>query len=86
MKTTMILAAVSILFAAPAFAVDTIPQSKSPGPNFEQHKADIIKRIDGRIARNQEEKVCVQAAANHDAIKVCRDTFKAEVMEQRQKK
>lgn len=85
MKTATIAVAVSILFAVPVFAVDNAPQPKGPGPNFEQRKAEILKRIDGRIARNQEERACVQAAQNHNDIKACRDKFKAEFQEQRQK-
>jgi hypothetical protein len=85
MKTAMIAAAVSILFAAPAFAADNAPQPKGPGPNFEQRKAEILKRIDERIARNQEERACVQAAQNHNDIKACRDKFKSEFPGQRQK-
>lgn len=87
MKTAMIAVVVSILFTVPAFADDNAPQpkGKGPGPNFEQRKSDILKRIDERIARNQEEKTCVQAAKNHDDLKACRDKFKAEVQEQRQK-
>jgi hypothetical protein len=85
MKTAMIAAAVSILLAAPAFAADNAPQTKGPGPNFEQRKSEILKRIDERIARNQEEKACVQAAQNHNDIKACRDKFKSEFQEQRQK-
>jgi len=85
MKTVMIAMAVSILIAAPAFAADNAPQPKGPGPSFEQRKSDILKHIDERIARNQEEKTCVQAAKNHDDLKACRDKIRAEVMEQRQK-
>jgi hypothetical protein len=85
MKTAMIAVAVSILLAAPAFAADNAPQPKGPGPNFEQRKSEILKRIDERIARNQEEKACVQAAQNHNDIKACRDKFKSEFQEQRQK-
>jgi hypothetical protein len=85
MKKTLIAMAVSILFAAPAIAADNAPQAKGPDQNFEQRKADILKRIDERIARNQEEKACVEAAKNHDDLKACREKFKAEIMEQRQK-
>ncbi len=86
MKTAIIAAAVSILFAAPAVAADNAPAPKVPGPNFEQRKAEILKRIDERIARNQEEKACVQAATNHNDIKACRDKFKPKFQEQRQKR
>ena len=84
MKTAIMAVSVALLFAIPAFAIDAAPQPKGTGPNFEQQKTDIIKRIDGRIARNQEEKSCVLAAKNHDDIKACRDKFKAEIQEQRQ--
>jgi len=85
MKTVLIAMAVSILIAAPAFAADNVPQPKGPGPSFEQRKSDILKRIDERIARNQEEKSCVQAAKTHDDINACREKFKAEVLQQRPK-
>jgi hypothetical protein len=86
MKNRLILTAFTMLLAVPAFAADNSSQPKGPGPNFEQHRAEILKRIDGRIARNQEEKSCVQAAKNHDDIKACRDKFKEELKEQRQKR
>jgi hypothetical protein len=86
MKTRILSAAIAVFFAVPAFAVDSTTQPKPPGPNFEKHKSEIISRIDARIARNQEEKACVQSAQNHNAIKACRDKFKAEAKEQQQKK
>jgi hypothetical protein len=86
MKTKIISVFIAMFFAVPAFAVDSPPQPKGPGPNFEQHRSDILKRIDARIARNQEEKACVQSAKNHDDIKACRDKFKEEIKEQRQRK
>ena len=86
MKKVIMSTVVAMLFALPAFAVDSAPQPKAPGPNFEKNKGEIIGRIDARIARNQEEKTCVQAAQNHADIKACRDKFKAEAKEQRQKK
>lgn len=84
MKTAIILASGVLLFAVSSFAIEDAPPPKGPGPNFEQHKADIIKRIDGRIARNQEEKSCIQAARNLEDVKACRDKFRAEIQEQRQ--
>jgi hypothetical protein len=85
MKTSMIAVAVSILFAAPAFSANNAPQTRGPGPNFEQRKSEILMRIDERIARNQEERACVQAAMNHNDLKACRDKFKSELQDQRQK-
>ena len=81
----MIAVAVSILFVAPVFSADNAPQFKGPGPNFEQRKSEILKRIDERIARNHEERSCVQAAMNHYDLKACRDKFKSEFQDQRQK-
>ena len=72
MKKIMIAVTVSILFAVPVFATDATPPPKMPGANFEQHKADMLKRIDQRIARNQEEKACVQAAKGPADLKACR--------------
>jgi hypothetical protein len=86
MKTALIAAAASIIFAAPVLAVDAPQSAKTPGPNFEQHKADIVRKIDARIAYRQEEKACVQAAKNHDDLKACRDRFKAEVQELKMQK
>jgi hypothetical protein len=86
MKAKIISVVVAMLFAVPVFAAEPVPLQKAAGPNFEKHKADIISHIDTRIARNQEEKSCVQAAQNHVDIKACRDRFKAEIKEQRQKK
>jgi hypothetical protein len=85
MKTAIIAMAASLLFVATAFAADNAPQPGEPGPSFEQRKADILKRIDERIARSQEEKTCVQAAKNHDDLKACREKLKAEVQQQRPK-
>ena len=78
MKTIILAAAASVLLASPTFAAESTPPSKGPGPNFEQFKSEVLARIDARIARNQEEKTCVQAAKNHEDLKACRDRFRAE--------
>jgi hypothetical protein len=86
----IIISVVTVLsFAITVYAADiaTTPlQQTQPKKSFEEHKADILKNIDARIARNQEEKTCVQAAMNHDGIKACRDKFKADQKAQRQMK
>jgi hypothetical protein len=82
----VIIATAFALYALPLYAVDTPPASAKPGPNFEQHKADVIKKIDAVIAYRQEEKACVQAAKTHAELKACRDKFKAELQEMKQKK
>jgi hypothetical protein len=81
MKTAFIAVAVSILFAAPVVAADNAPQPKEAKPKFEKHKAEVIKRIDARIKFRQDEKACVQAAKNHEAVQACRDKFKNEIEE-----
>jgi hypothetical protein len=72
--------------ALPVLAFDNPPRQMAPGPNFEQRKAEIINRIDQRIARIQEEKACVQAAQNHDDIRACREKFKEEMKGQQQRR
>ncbi|NVN99659.1 MAG: hypothetical protein HXX17_10065 [Geobacteraceae bacterium] len=86
MKTKLGTLLLALLFSIPVFAADNQPQQGTPGQNFEKHKSDIIARIDKRIARNQEEKSCVQAAKNHDDIKACRDKLKEEQNADRPKK
>jgi len=67
-----------LLFSTQALAADNGPQKNGPGENFEERKAEVLRRIDKRIARNQEEKACVQAANNHEALRACREKFKPE--------
>lgn len=47
------------------------------GENFETHKQEALKRIDERLAKLQEHKTCVTAAANGDAMKACHEKMKA---------
>lgn len=79
MKTALIAALLTGLCVTSVFAAD----DKGGGQNFETRKAEVLKHIDQRIARNQEEKTCVQAAANHDALKACREKFRAEMKSDR---
>jgi hypothetical protein len=68
--TTAIL--LSLAFAVPAFAVEGGGQlPKDQAVSFEQRKADVLKNIDERMARMQEDKACVQAAANQEELKAC---------------
>jgi Flp pilus assembly protein TadD len=84
MKRALIAAAVlSLTFALSAFAADNGQQQNSPGQNFEQRKAELLKMIDERIAGIQEAKTCVQAAKNHEDLKVCRDKHRAEMRNMR---
>ena len=82
MKSGIFTLVVAMFYAVPVFAFDSTPAPKGTGSNFEQHRAEILRRIDSRILRNQEEKSCVQAARNHDDIKACREKFKEEIREQ----
>jgi hypothetical protein len=80
MKTGLIAIVLTVISCSASFAEDIVGK----GQHFEQKKAEVLKHIDQRIARNQEERACVQAAANHDALKACREKFKAEMKSDRQ--
>jgi hypothetical protein len=86
MKVIIISMLVATLFAVSAFAEDSTPKPQKNGATFEQRKANILKHIDERLARTQEEKTCVQAATNREGIKACREKLKAEMKEHRQQK
>ena len=47
--------------------------ANAPAENFAQRKSETLQRIDQRINRLQSQKGCVQAAANADALKNCRE-------------
>lgn len=84
----IIVAAALLVAASTAFATDAPPpggRGMGPGPNFDKVKADVAGRINARIARNQEELSCVQAAKNHADLKACREKFREEMKEQREK-
>lgn len=83
MKKALFVALLTAVVALPALAVDTAGTPQKPMPNFEERKSGILQHIDQRITRNQEEKACVQAAANQEALKACREKFKADLKEDR---
>ena len=56
---------------------------KEAGPNFEQMKADHLKKLDKRMNSLQQEKTCVQAAKNQDDLMACRSKHKAEMKKHR---
>jgi hypothetical protein len=70
---------VSLVFALTAFAVEGVQPPKETGINFEQMKADHLKKLDGRINSLQEEKTCAQVAKNHDDLMSCRSKHKADM-------
>jgi hypothetical protein len=82
MKQTLIFMAL-LASTSTAFAAEAPQQGK--GQNFDKIKTDVIGRINARIARNQEELSCVQGAKNHADLKACRDKFREEVKEQRER-
>ena len=65
-------AVVSLVFALTAFAVEGVQPPKETSVNFEQMKADHMKKLDGRINDLQQEKTCVEAAKNHADLTTCR--------------
>ena len=80
MKRTFIAAAVlSLAFAVPVFAADYGQPQQGQTMNFDQKKAEILKMIDARATGIQDQRSCVQAAKNHDDLKVCRDKAMAEM-------
>ena len=85
MKRTAVVAAVlSLAFAVPAFAAGTGQPPMGPGPNFDQRKAEVLKKLDEQMSSLQEAKVCIQAAKNHDDMKACREKHMAEVKQSRE--
>jgi hypothetical protein len=74
----------SLVFVVPAFAVDgSQPATTTTAPNFEQMKADHLKKLDERMTSLQQEKTCVQAAKILDDLKACRAKHRAEMKEHR---
>lgn len=69
---TLVTAALTIIFATTAFALDTTAPSQDPAAQFEKMKADSLKKVDDRIKRLQEEKTCLEGATNHDDLINCR--------------
>ncbi len=72
-------AVLSLVFALPAFAIEGIQPQKETGINFEQMKADHLKKLDERMNSLQQEKTCVGAAKNRDDLITCRSKHKAEM-------
>lgn len=76
-------AVLSLVLALPAFAIEGIQLPKETGINFEQMKADYLKKLDERVNSLQQEKTCVQAAKNRDDVKTCRSQHKAKMKDRR---
>jgi hypothetical protein len=76
-------ALLSLSLTVPAFAAEATQPSAGTGANYEQMKADHLKRIDNRINSLQEEKTCVQAAKNQEELKACWMKHKSQMKEHR---
>jgi hypothetical protein len=64
----------SLMLVVPAFAVESA-SPKGSGPSFEEKKAQILKHIDERSAKLQQEKTCIGAAKDDNDLKACREKF-----------
>jgi|WetSurSiteA1Bulk_404760.scaffolds.fasta_scaffold01043_8 hypothetical protein len=85
MKKTVIAAAsvLSMAFAMPAFAIEAGQTTQQSAPDFEQTKADYMKRLDERITSLQQQKTCVQKATDQNALGACWSQHKTEMKNQR---
>jgi len=63
--------AASLLFAMPLIAANGGQPGQGSGAPFEQRKAEILSRIDQRLARLQEARACVSAATSPEALRAC---------------
>ena len=72
-----------LMFAVSAFAIDNSQPSQGTVPNFDQMKADYLKKFDERINSLQEKKACVQAANTQEDLKLCFEQNKVNMKEQR---
>jgi hypothetical protein len=72
MKGTLLaVVAASLLFAVPSIAFDGGQAEQGSGATFEQRKSEFLVRIDQRLARLQEVRACVSAAATPEALRAC---------------
>jgi hypothetical protein len=66
----------SFALALPAMAAENNAPpdapSKKTGISFDQRKTQMLKRIDERATKLQEERACVQAAKNDEDLMGCR--------------
>jgi hypothetical protein len=61
-----------LTFSAPALATEEVQPSEKTDTNFEQVKADSLKRIDDRIDALNKEKACLKDAKNTTDLRECR--------------
>lgn len=77
MKKLLLLAL--LLIPAPAMAEDAAKTPDAPPPhegamkgkNFEERKAEILKRMDKRLEEAKKRHACVEAAKDPEALRAC---------------
>jgi hypothetical protein len=70
------LSALLLVLGLAGFA-ETLHAANGAPADFEQRKAEQLRRLDQRLSRLRDERACVQAAASQDALKSCRQQLKA---------
>ncbi|MGB9152375.1 MAG: hypothetical protein WCD70_04725 [Alphaproteobacteria bacterium] len=81
MKKYVLLTAMVLALAAPSVAwSQTAPGGGSNGGSgqqqggeqqFQEHKSEMLKRLNEHLAEVQQRIGCVQAAADHEALRAC---------------
>jgi hypothetical protein len=85
MRITAIAAVVlSLAIAAPVWAAEGGQPPAGPAPNFDERKAEILKKLNEQMTSLQEAKSCIQAAKNHDDMRACREKHMAETKQLRE--
>ena len=74
----------SLAFAAPVWAAGGGQPPMGPSLNFDERKAEVVKKLNEQMISLQEAKVCIQAAKNHDDMRTCREKHMAEVKQSRE--
>jgi len=78
MRKVLILLALSLAFAVPAFAVEGGQPPQGQGPSFQQRQSDSVAFLNKRAQRIQESIACMQSATNHQQLKECWEKFRAQ--------
>jgi hypothetical protein len=81
MKKALVVAAISLALAGSAFAAEG-----DNAQTFEQKKAEMLKKIENRINKMQEDRSCVQSAKDHDSLKACNEKRKKMIEEEKKGK
>ena len=71
-EVIVVAAILSMAFAGPAFATERMLSSAETASNFEQVKADYLKRLEYRMNRLQQEKTCIEEAQSQDDLRNCK--------------